>query len=61
MIVLEILAVAVANYFTNAPELIRPTHIQLSQVKNLLTYVHQNFLTAVDMILSKIPQESLEN
>jgi uncharacterized membrane protein YwzB len=30
MIVLEILAVAVANYFTNAPELIRPTHIQLS-------------------------------
>jgi hypothetical protein len=40
MIVLEILAVAVANYFTNAPELIRPTHIQLSQVKNLLTYVH---------------------
>jgi hypothetical protein len=61
MIVLEILAVAVANYFTNAPELIRPTHIQLSQVNNLLTYVHQNFLTAVDLILSKIPQESLEN
>lgn len=27
MMVLEILAVAVANYFTNAPELIRPTHL----------------------------------
>lgn len=27
MLVLEILAVAVANYFTNAPELIRPTHL----------------------------------
>jgi hypothetical protein len=25
--VLEILAVAVANYFTNAPELMRPTHL----------------------------------
>jgi hypothetical protein len=25
--VLEILAVAVANYFTNAPELIKPTHL----------------------------------
>lgn len=30
LMVLEILAVAVANYFTNAPELIRPTHLQLS-------------------------------
>lgn len=27
MCVLEILAVAVANYFTNAPELIKPTHL----------------------------------
>jgi hypothetical protein len=27
----------------------------------LLTYVHQNFLTAVELILSKIPQETLEN
>jgi hypothetical protein len=27
LMVLEILAVAVANYFTNAPELIRPTHL----------------------------------
>eukprot|EP00347_Sterkiella_histriomuscorum_P022565 403338002 len=61
MMVLEILAVAVANYFTNAPELIRPTHLQLSQVKNLLNYVHQNFLNAIDLILSKLPQEILEN
>ena len=36
----EILSIAVANYFTSAPELIRPTHLQLGQVKNLLTYVH---------------------
>jgi len=27
MMILEILAVATANYFTNAPELIRPTHL----------------------------------
>jgi hypothetical protein len=27
LMVLEILAVAVANYFTNAPELMRPTHL----------------------------------
>ena len=30
MMVLEILAVAAANYFTSSPELIRPTHLQLS-------------------------------
>ena len=40
MMVLEILAVAAANYFTSSPELIRPTHLQLSQVKNLLVYVY---------------------
>lgn len=27
MMIVEILAVAAANYFTNAPELIRPTHL----------------------------------
>jgi uncharacterized membrane protein YwzB len=27
MMVLEILAIAVANYFTSTPELIRPTHL----------------------------------
>ena len=30
MMVLEILAIAIANYFTSAPELIKPTHMQLN-------------------------------
>jgi hypothetical protein len=53
--VLEILAVAVANYFTNAPELVRPTHLQLNQVKSLISYVHQNFLNAIELVLSRLP------
>lgn len=27
MIILEIVSIAVANYFTSAPELVRPTHL----------------------------------
>lgn len=38
--VLEILAVSVTNYFTSTPELFRPTHLQINQVRNLLTFVH---------------------
>lgn len=58
--ILEILAIAVANYFTSTPELIRPTHLQLNQVRNLLNYVHQNFLNIADLIISKLP-ETLQN
>lgn len=58
--VLEILAIAVANYFTSTPELIRPTHLQLNQVRNLLSLVHQNFMQVADLILSKLP-ENLHN
>ena len=60
MMVLEILAIAVANYFTSTPELIRPTHLQLNQVRNLLSLVHQNFMQVADLILSKLP-ENLHN
>jgi len=52
MMVLEILAVAAANYFTSSPELVRPTHLQLSQVKNCLVYVYQNYFAALEMIVS---------
>lgn len=38
--VLEILAISVTNYFTSTPELIRPTNLQINQVKSLLTYLH---------------------
>jgi hypothetical protein len=56
MMVLEILSVSVTNYFTSTPELIRPTHLQLNQVRNLLSYVHQNFLNVAELILSKLPE-----
>lgn len=60
MMVIEILAIAVANYFTSTPELIRPTHLQLNQVKNILSYVHQNFLLVAELIISKLP-DTLQN
>lgn len=61
MMVLEILSVSVTNYFTSTPELIRPTHLQLNQVRNLLSYVHQNFLNVAELILSKLPENFQNN
>lgn len=40
MMALEILSIAVVNYFTSSPEIFKPTNVQLSQVKNLLSHVH---------------------
>lgn len=54
LMVLEILSIAVVNYFTSAPELIRPTHMQLASVKSLVNNVHQNFLTVAELIMMKI-------
>ena len=61
MMALEILSIAVVNYFTSSPEIFKPTNVQLSQVKNLLSHVHQNFLSVIDLLLSKLPQENLKN
>jgi len=58
---LEVLCVAVSNYFTSAPELMRATHLQMNQVKNLLALFHQSFLNQVDLLLAKLPEEVLEN
>lgn len=40
MMALEILSIAVVNYFTSSPEISKPTNVQLNQVKNLLISVH---------------------
>jgi archaellum biogenesis protein FlaJ (TadC family) len=61
MMALEILSIAVNNYFTSSPEIFKPTSAQLSQVKSLLSHVHQSFLSVVELILSKLPQENLKN
>ncbi len=55
MMALEILSIAVVNYFTSSPEIFKPTNVQLSQVKNLLSNVHQNFLSVIELIISKLP------
>jgi hypothetical protein len=52
---LEILSIAVVNYYTSSPEVLRPTHLQIQQVKNLLNFIQQNFLGAVDTIIPKLP------
>ena len=61
MMALEILSIAIVNYFTSSPEIFKPTNVQLSQVKNLLSHVHQNFLSVVELLLSKLPAENLKN
>jgi hypothetical protein len=58
---LEILSIAVVNYFTSSPEIFKPTNVQLSQVKNLLSNVHQNLLAVLELILSKLPAENVKN
>ena len=59
--ILEILAISITNYFTSSPELIRPTHLQLNQVKNLLNYVQYSFMNIIELILNKLPSEILQN
>lgn len=36
LICLEILSIAIVNYFTSSPEIFRPTNIQMNQVRSLL-------------------------
>lgn len=57
----EILSIAIVNYFTSSPEIFRPNNAQLTQVRGLLSYVHQNFLAVTDFMFSKLPAEALQN
>ena len=52
---IEILSIAIVNYFTSSPEIFRPTSNQLNQVKALLQHVHQNFLAVSEYMFSKLP------
>ena len=54
MMILEVLSIAIANYFTSAPELFRPTHLQLNQVKNVVNLIQQNFLSVTEIIQVKV-------
>ena len=36
---LEILSIAVVNDYTSSPDVLKPTHIQIQQVKNLLNII----------------------
>ena len=61
MMTLEILSIAVVNYYTSSPDVLKPTHIQIQQVKNLLNFIQQNFLGSVEIIIAKLPNELLNN
>jgi hypothetical protein len=56
---LEILSIAVVNYYTSSPDVLKPTHIQIQQVKNLLNFIQHNFLAAVETIVIRLPNEML--
>ena len=56
---LEILSIAVVNYYTSSPEVLKPTHMQIQQVKNLLSFIQQNFLGVVEIIMSRLSNELL--
>lgn len=57
LISLEILSIAVVNYFTSSPEIFRPSNIQMNQVRTLLQAMHHNFLCSVEIILQKLQPE----
>lgn len=61
MVTLEILSIAIINYFTSSPEIFRPSNVQLNQVKTVLTLMHANLQTAIEVIVSKLPPELLNN
>jgi hypothetical protein len=48
---LEILSIAVVNYYTSAPEVLKPSSGQIQLVKQLLAFIHQNFIGVCDTIL----------
>jgi hypothetical protein len=50
MLQLEVLSVAIVNYFTSSIEIFKPSNIQLNQVKNLLACVQSNFLQVAQII-----------
>ena len=58
---LEILSIAVVNYYTSSPEVLKPTHLQIQQVKNLLNFIQQNFLGVVEIITLRLPNELMQN
>lgn len=55
--ILEILSIAMINYFTSAPELFKPSQQMFLQAKNLLTLVHLNFAYSVEMLVQKAPTQ----
>lgn len=59
--VLEILSIAVVNYYTSSPDVLKPTHMQIQQVKNLLSFIQLNFLGAVEIVLHRLPAEHLNS
>ena len=58
---LEILSIAVVNYYTSSPDVLKPTHLQIQQVKNLLNFIQQNFLAATEILMQRLPNELLQN
>ena len=48
---IEILSIAIVNYFTSSEEIFKPTGSQLAQVRNLLQLVQQNYILAVDLMV----------
>ena len=61
MMILEILSIAVVNYYTSSPDVLKPSHNQIQQVKNLLSIIQQNYLGVVEIIIAKLPDDLLQN
>ena len=61
MMTLEILSIAVVNYYTSSPDVLKPSQNQIQQVKNLLSFIQQNYLGVVEIIIAKLPDDLLQN
>ena len=61
MMTLEILSIAVVNYYTSSPDVLKPSQNQIQQVKNLLSFIQQNYLGVVEIMIAKLPDDLLQN
>ena len=57
MLAIEILSIAVVNYFTSSAEIFKPSTVQVTQTRHLLHYVHQNYIMAIELLLTKLPTD----
>ncbi len=58
--ILEVLSISLVDYSLNEKEIQKSQEIRI-QLKNMMFYVHQNFLLVIHFILHRLPKDSNQN